>query len=116
MAYKKRIPPIKLEITIKKYNLLIEYLTIYEKCESENIVNVAKKIKEKLLKYSVPRIGEDCTQIIDARFYPQEAEQVISLIVNCLSDIELSVNYYEVLLQNRSTLKQFDDSGAAIEK
>ena len=102
MAYKKRIPPISVELTITKFNSLIEYLS--------NIVDedkkvVADKLKEKLLRYSIPNITESETFIV-IRFFSNEAVKLISLLSDKLDYEIQEINYYEILLKNRRKNKE----------
>lgn len=110
MAYTKRIPPIKLILTIKEYNNLIEVLT-------QNINNsdddVTKKLatltKEKLLKYSIPRKKDENNMEIDVRLYINEAADIISQLLSHLNNRIKEINYYEVLLKIRETIQNDDD-------
>ena len=77
MPYQRRIPPVKVELTIGKFNYLIEMLTRYLNDENERIKNLSTKLKEKLLRYSIPRETEENETFIDVRFYPNEASEII---------------------------------------
>lgn len=105
MAYSKRIPPITVELTIEKFNSLIEYLSNIES-EEKNITS--NKLKEKLLQYSIPNVTDDDTTIV-IRFFNQEAAQLINLLICCCNQYS-ETNYYEVLLKNRSKSKVGDYS------
>lgn len=105
MAYSKRIPPITVELTIEKFNSLIEYLSNIEDGE-KNITS--NKLKEKLLQYSIPNVTEDDTTIV-IRFFNQEATQLISLLIGCCNQ-DSKINYYELLLENRKRCKEGDYS------
>lgn len=61
----------------------------------------AEKLKEKLLKYSIPCITESDTFIL-VRFFNQEVVQLINLLINKIKAEESSINYYEMLLENRN--------------
>ena len=98
MAYRKRIPPIAVELTTTKYNLLMGYLSSIN--DEEQRVT-AEKLKEKLLKYSIPCITESDTFIL-VRFFNQEIVQLINLLINKINTEESSINYYEILLENRN--------------
>ena len=98
MAYRKRIPPIAVELTTTKYNSLMEYLSNITD-EKQRIT--AEKLKEKLLKYSIPCITESDTLIL-VRFFNQEVVQLINLLINKIKAEEPSMNYYEMLLENRN--------------
>lgn len=98
MAYRKRIPPIAVELTTTKYNLLMGYLSSIN--DEEQRVT-AEKLKEKLLKYSIPYIAESDTFIL-VRFFNQEVVQLINLLINKINTEESGINYYEMLLENRN--------------
>ena len=58
MPYQKRIPPVKVELSIEKFNLLVEMLTRYTQMSDERVAQLATKMKDKLLRYSIPRTEE----------------------------------------------------------
>lgn len=101
MAYKKKIPPIKVTLTKKEYNELVE-------CVSSKIINNSinkslEEIKDKLLRYSIP--CEDYENV-EVRLYVSEAKELIEVLINSLSNIEPRVNYYETLLKVREKIKE----------
>ena len=59
MPYQKRIPPVKVELSIEKFNLLVEMLTRYTQMSNERVAQLATKMKDKLLRYSIPRTEEE---------------------------------------------------------
>ena len=73
MPYQKRIPPVKVELSIEKFNLLVEMLTRYTQMSDERVAQLATKMKDKLLRYSIPRTEEEQDTKVDIRFYPNEA-------------------------------------------
>ena len=104
MAYVKRIPPIKLVLTVKEYNILIGILT--KNIEENNLVesdNLATITKEKLLKYSIPREENDKIEI-DLRLYMNEAADIISELLKYESNKTKEIDYYQVLLKVRETV------------
>lgn len=106
MAYQKRIPPVKVELTIEKFNYLIEMLTRYTSDENERIKTLSTKLKEKLLRYSIPRATEEHETFIDIRFYPNEASDIIYMLIVNAEEIPVETNYYEVLLKVREAKKE----------
>lgn len=106
MAYQRRTPPIKIKIGIEKFNSLIEYIVSLEKSGIEDISYVAKKLKEKLLRYSIPITNEDGTTDIEIRFFPKEAGEIIILLLNEIDNIIPQNDYYNVLLDVREKIKQ----------
>ena len=71
--------------------------------ENNNFVETARRLKEKILTYSVPRTDEETGETyVDVRFFPNEASGIIYqlLVTNRpKDDIE---DYYSILLENRS--------------
>lgn len=106
MPYQKRIPPIKVELSIEKFNYLIEMLTRYEQEENERIKSLATKLKDKLLRYSIPRKDEEQEIFIDIRFYPNEASEIIYMLIVNSENLPVETNYYEVLLKVREAKKE----------
>ncbi len=106
MPYQRRIPPVKVELTIGKFNYLIEMLTRYLNDENERIKNLSTKLKEKLLRYSIPRETEENETFIDVRFYPNEASEIIYMLIVNAEEIPVDTNYYEVLLKVREAKKE----------
>ncbi len=108
MAYSKRIPPIKLVLTIKEYNNLIGVLTEnINNQEDKDIRELAELTKEKLLKYSIPRKKDENTIEIDVRLYVNESADIISQLLYNIGKKITEVNYYQVLLKVRDL---FDES------
>lgn len=103
MAYSKRIPPIMVELTIEKFNSLVEYLSNI-KDEEKNIAS--NKLKQKLLQYSIPNVTDDNTTVV-IRFFNQESAQLISLLIGCCNQ-DSEINYYELLLENRRKSREVE--------
>lgn len=108
MPYQTRTPSVKITIDKSLYNKLLGILdfNISLNEETENFSEVAKKLKDKLLRYSVPRKKEnDDTEFVEIRFFPNEASNMLwQLLIRASSYIE-EENYYEVLLKNREDRK-----------
>ena len=108
MAYTKRIPTIKLNLNVKEYNTLIGALTKnIEDIESEEN-NLSINTKEKLLKYSIPRQEQDGIEI-DLRLYINEAVDIISELIRCISSNTKEIDYYQVLLKVRENMLEKDN-------
>lgn len=104
MTYVKRVPPIKLVLTVNEYNILIGVLTEnIDEQEDENIIEIAKQTKEKLLKYSLPRTEEEGNIEIDLRLYLNEASDIISQLLSYVNKNMREVDYYQVLLKVRES-------------
>lgn len=101
MTYQRRIPPIRLLIGKDKFNEMIEILSSKNDLLDEEFQNKSIKLKEKLLKYSIPREDENKKINVDIRFYPNEAEDLLFLMLNQFKDINISQDYYEQLIQSR---------------
>jgi len=106
MPYQKRIPPVKVELNIDRFNYLVEILTRYSNDDNEKIKETSTKLKEKLLRYSIPRTTENQETFIDCRFYPNEASEIIYMLVVNTEDIQVETNYYEVLLKVREAKQE----------
>lgn len=102
MSYNKRIPPIKVELTIEKFNSLIEFLSVVEEEEQKE---VARKLKGKILKYSIPSVTESDTFIV-IRFFNQEIMQLVHMLISNLNYSNIENNYYEILIENRINKKE----------
>ncbi|MBR1376667.1 MAG: hypothetical protein IJ565_02520 [Bacilli bacterium] len=104
MAYSKRIPPIKIVLTIKEYNTLIGVLTENSNSQNDEIIkNIALLTKEKLLKYSVPRNVNENIEI-DIRLYINEAVDIISQFLTFTNLRLKEIDYYQVLLKVRENI------------
>lgn len=108
MAYQTRKPPIRIVVNISQFNKLVELVSRYSKVDDERTSKYAEKMKEKLLRYSVPHTEEDGTETIDIRFFNNEAQDVIYYLMNSLN-IEVETNYYEVLLKVREQNKKTEE-------
>ena len=106
MPYQRRIPPVKVDLSIEKFNYLVELLTRYAITDNERIKELATKLKEKLLRYSIPRTTEEQEEFVDVRFYPNEASEIIYMLVANAEEIQVDTNYYEVLLKGRDKQKE----------
>lgn len=107
MAYSKKIPPIKLVLTIQEYNNLIGVLTNnINELEDLEVKELACMTKEKLLKYSIPRRKEDNNMEIDMRLYINEAADIISQLLSYLNSRVDEVDYFQVLLKVRESIEK----------
>lgn len=99
MSFQKRTPGIKLTLDKMLFNQLINSLdfNIKVNVEDENLSLIASRLKEKLLKYSVPRVSDDELEFVDVRFFPNEAADMIWQLL-LLSDKNSETDYYSILL------------------
>lgn len=99
MAYSKRVPIIKLVLTKKEYNNLIEVLT--QNIESKNIElqDIAKITKEKFLKYGIPQENDKGEIEINLKLYVNEIIDIVNQLLSYINDKVSKNNYYQVLLK-----------------
>ena len=107
MAYSKRIPPIKVKLNVNEFNKLVEILNNMIDFEDEKISQKSSKIKDKLLRYSVPIKENDGTEMVDMRFYNNEITDLFYILFYGVEDIiTIETNYYDVLIRVREKLKE----------
>ena len=107
MAYSKRIPPIKVKLNVDEFNKLVEILNNMIDFEDEKISQKSSKIKDKLLRYSVPIKEDDGTEMVDMRFYNNEITDLFYILFYGVEDIiTIETNYYDVLIRVREKLKE----------
>lgn len=106
MAYSKRIPPIKIKLSINEFNILVETLTNMMDCGNESISKKSEKMKDKLLRYSVPIIEENVDTIVDIRCYPNEMVDLFYILFYGIADIveDVKTNYFDVLMKVREKI------------
>lgn len=105
MAYSRRTPPIKVIVDINTFNLLLELIT--KTCEKidEKKLNELINLKNKILKYSIPHVEDNGNTIIDMRFFPNEAEYIINILLNNIENSEVKTNYFDILKKVRDSIK-----------
>jgi len=104
MAYQSRTPSVKLTLENELFNQLVSILNANSNIglEEENFSQIAEKLKNKLLTYSVPRTNDEGIQFVDVRFFPNEASDMIwQLLLLAGKYIEVDNDYYSSLIQNR---------------
>lgn len=103
MAYQSRTPSVKLTLENELFNQLVSILNANSNIglEDENFSQIAGKLKNKLLTYSVPRTNDEGIQFVDVRFFPNEASDMIwQLLLRAEKNIDIE-DYYSTLIQNR---------------
>lgn len=106
MAYQSRKPSVKLTLGNELFNQLLSILNANSNIglEEENFSQVAEKLKNKLLTYSVPRTNDEGIQFVDVRFFPNEASDMIwQLLLLAGKNIDIDNDYYSTLTQNRES-------------
>ena len=107
MAYSKRIPPIKIKLKVEEFNKLVEVLNNMIDYENERIAQKSSKMKDKLLRYSVPITEEDGTEMVDMRFYNNEITDLFYILFYGIEDmISIETNYFDVLVRVREQMKE----------
>ncbi len=107
MAYSKRIPPIKIKLNINEFNKLNEILENLKNSDNELYSKKSSKLKEKLLRYSVPIINENEEIKVDIRLYNNEIVDLFYILFYGIEDmISVETNYFDVLLQVREKIKE----------
>lgn len=98
-----RTPGIKLTLDKALFNKLIYALdfNINLNVAEENLSVIATKLKDKLLKYSVPRLSADNVEFVDVRFFQSEAADMIWQLL-LLSEKNNGEDYYSFLLNKNS--------------
>lgn len=109
MSYKNRTPSVKLLVGKNLFNKLLGILDSNVKLEikDENFSNMAKILKNKLLKYSVPKDFEG-KEYVDIRFFPYEASAMIWQLLAITKKIDSNIDFYTVLLENYNNLKTIE--------
>lgn len=107
MAYSKRMPPNKILLSVEEFNKLIEALTNLSECDDENISKKSSKMKDKLLRFSVPITNENEETNVDMRFYNNEIVDLFYILFYGISDIvSTETNYFDVLVKVREKIKE----------
>lgn len=107
MAYSKRIPPIKIKLNINEFNKLNEILENIINFDNELYSKKSSKLKEKLLRYSVPIKNENEEIKVDIRLYNNEIVDLFYIIFYGIEDmISVETNYFDVLMQVREKIKE----------
>ena len=109
MAWENKIPSVKLILGRNLFNKLFSTLEFNEnlKIEEENFSGVAKKLKDKILTYSVPKEkDEDGIEYVDIRFYTKEASDMIWQLLSTTDRVNEDIDYYSILLKNKEEQKK----------
>ena len=109
MAYSSKIPSIKVKTSIDKFNKLVEILNIQSGSSDEYISKKSDKLKNKLLKYSVPKEdGEE--KFVDIRFYQNEILDMFKIVFDGVKDeVEPETDYYQILLETKQQFNKTDE-------
>ena len=108
MAWENKIPSVKLILGRNLFNKLLGILEFNEnlKIEDENFSGVAKKLKDKILTYSVPKEkDEEGIEYVDIRFFTKEASDMIWQLLSTTDRVNEDIDYYSQLLKNKEEQK-----------
>lgn len=100
MAHWDKTPPIKLNLDNEFFNLMLEILTRNEEINVDSTDENAKKLKNKLLRYTRTEKLGDGKKLARVAFFDREAAEMISqlLVFEAVNnDMEISTDYYSVV-------------------
>lgn len=108
MTWGNKVPSVKLVLGRNLFNKLLGILEFNEnlKIEDENFSGVAKKLKDKILTYSVPKEkDEEGVEYVDIRFFTKEASDMIWQLLSTTDRVNEDIDYYSILLKNKEEQK-----------
>lgn len=111
MAFSKRTPPVKILVDINKFNLLVQTISNYMLIEDDKIKNTASKLKEKIMRYSVPYENEEQEKMIDIRFFISEIEDLTNIFLFGINSLKIESDYYNELIKNRKLVSNEKNNG-----
>jgi len=109
MAWENKVPSVKLVLGRNLFNKLLGILEFNEnlKIEDENFSGIAKKLKDKILTYSVPKEkDEEGVEYVDIRFFTKEASDMIWQLLSTTDRVNENIDYYSILLKNKEEQKK----------
>lgn len=101
MIYTKKLPQIKICMDVKKYNILLELISQGVNNEDKAIKEKSLKMKNKLLRFSVPIENNTENTEIKSLFYIDEITDILEIIL-ITTKTQATENYYDSLLKLRS--------------
>lgn len=101
MPVEKKLPPIRLVVGKEYFNKLVSLADSNDELDYLND-SKSNKLYDKLMKYTFLQDNEQ----VELRFFPQEASEVILLLLCNLDEVNVSKNYYEELIQARQIYKE----------
>lgn len=103
MPVEKKLPPIRLMVGKDYFNKLVSLSDSNDDFDYLNQTeNKNNNLYDKLMKYTFLQDNEQ----VELRFFPQEASEVILLLLCNLKEDNVSKNYYEELIQARKIYKE----------
>ncbi len=104
MAWENRTPSVKLILGKNLFNKLLGVLEFNEnlKIEDENFSEIASKLKNKILTYSVPKEkDEEGIEYVDIRFFTKEASDMIWQLLSLVDRVNEDKDYHAILVENK---------------
>lgn len=113
MSFKTRKPPISMNIEVKKFNEGVEILSTItvDKSFPEKMRCKATKLKDKILKYSIPFQTEAGEELVAIRLFQNEAVDFLYLLLFKNDNISIKTDYYKILLEEREKIKEQFEEG-----
>lgn len=103
MPVEKKLPPIRLVVSKEYFNKLV---SLSDSNDEEDYLNLneikSNSLYDKLMKYTFLQDNEQ----VELRFFPQEASEVILLLLCNLQEDNVSKNYYDELIHARKIYKE----------
>ena len=93
MTFQNKRPPIKIKLSVKKFNLLVGILKYNEQKNTNDDNNISKKLREKLLQYSIPFKDENNKELIEVGLFISEVASIINELLIYNIDDAIDVNY-----------------------
>lgn len=99
MIHQYKKPSIKFIVNKENFNKLLAILSFQEKnIVTEEWIEKVANLKDLLLKYSVPQKDEDGDiAIIDIALYPNEASELIVLLLSAFEALEVDEDYTQFM-------------------
>ena len=99
MPFQSKKPPISITLSIDEYNKVLEYISGFESSEYNVLREKSIALKDKLLKYSVPKVIDE-NELVNVRFFINEVSDILEIFLKNV-DIEPKTDFYTVLLKVR---------------
>lgn len=100
----RNIPSIKFILDKNNFNQMLEIISKGMTSTNEEIKERTAKIKNKLLRYSIPFEGENKEEQVNILLYQNELTDIYAIILATLN-IKPNNDYYKVLLETRAKYK-----------
>ena len=98
LAFVHKTPPIKLVVTKEQFNAMVERISLSENCDST-------ELKEKLLKFSIPR-EDNSIFSVEIGLFPNEAANLIKILMTRALPEVVKTDYFSVLVRVHKELSR----------